>query len=151
MEAGQSRFNHIGLCVNNLELSREFYEIALGFRYWWELSAPDDGSSVLLQLDKPLDLRAVYLLRDGLVLELLNYNPDRVEPGRKRSMAEPGLTHISLTVSDLDAAIGLVEQYGGKALRQTQVGSSMMVRDPDGQLLELLPPDWRDALPPMPI
>jgi lactoylglutathione lyase len=92
----------------------------------------------------------VYLLRDGVVLELLRYRPDRAEPWRKRSMAEPGLTHISLTVEDLDAAVELVEQYGGKALRETQVGPTMMVRDPDGQLLELLPPAWRESLPPLP-
>jgi catechol 2,3-dioxygenase-like lactoylglutathione lyase family enzyme len=150
MGPGQSIFNHLGLCVTDLERSRAFYENALGFVYWWELRAPDEGSAELLQLEPPLDLHAVYLLRDGLVLELLHYRPDRTEPWRKRSMAEPGLTHISLTVEDLEATVELVERYGGKALQETQVGPTMMVRDPDGQLLELLPPQWRASLPPVP-
>jgi catechol 2,3-dioxygenase-like lactoylglutathione lyase family enzyme len=150
MESGQSTFNHVGLCVTDLERSTAFYQQALGFVYWWELKAPEEGSSVLLQLEPPLDLNAVYLVRDGFVLELLHYNPDRVEPWRKRSMAEPGLTHISLTVDDLEAAMRLVEQHGGKALHETNTGPAVMVRDPDGQLIELLTPDFRNSRPPLP-
>jgi catechol 2,3-dioxygenase-like lactoylglutathione lyase family enzyme len=150
MAPGKSIFNHVGLTVTDLQRSKAFYEQALGFVYWWELEAPDEGSSKLLQLEPPLDLKAVYLVRDGFVLELLHYNPDRVEPWRKRSMAEPGLTHISLTVDDLETAMGLVEQHGGKALRETDTGPGVMVRDPDGQLIELLTPDFANSRPPLP-
>ena len=41
---------------------------------------------------------------------------------------------------DIPATCALVEQYGGEVLRATQLdGASLFVRDPDGQLIELLP------------
>ena len=140
----------MGLCVTDLERSRAFYERALGFVYWWELRRVYEDRSVRLQLEGPLELRAVYLVKTSLVLKLLHYRPNRTEPWAERKMAEPGLSHIDLTVPDLDAAIELIEQYGGEALGDTAVGDGIMVRDPDGQLIGLLSPGWRQIRPPMP-
>ncbi len=42
-------FNHVGLCVRDRAASRRFYEGLLGFEFWWELDAPDEGTDVLLQ------------------------------------------------------------------------------------------------------
>jgi predicted enzyme related to lactoylglutathione lyase len=43
-------------------------------------------------------------------------------------------------VPDLDATCALVREHGGEVLEDTNVGGrAVMVRDPDGQLLELLP------------
>ena len=145
----ETTFNHIGLCVTDLERSKRFYVDALGFTYWWELEAPEE-SSRLVMLDTPLELKATYLVRDGLVLELLTFHPDRLLPVRPRTLAEPGLTHISMTVPDLDAAMERVVQFGGQALPETHSGTAVMVRDPDGQLIELLTPEFRDARPPWP-
>jgi predicted enzyme related to lactoylglutathione lyase len=40
----------------------------------------------------------------------------------------------------LAAACALVTEHGGEVLQQTEIpGMAIMVRDPDGQLLELLP------------
>lgn len=152
MSANEARFNHVGLCVTDLQRSREFYENALDFAFWWELTPeelPDEATTKLLQLDAPLGLNAVYLVRDGLVLELLSYVPDRYEPARRRSMAETGLTHISLAVDDVDAAISRIEEFGGTVIPETNIGA-VMVRDPDGQLIELVSSAWRDSRPPMP-
>jgi catechol 2,3-dioxygenase-like lactoylglutathione lyase family enzyme len=150
MGANKSEFNHVGLCVTDMARSRTFYEEALGFTYWWELYPPDEGSALLLQLEQPLDLHAVYLIRDGFVLELLGYRTERLHLWRQRSMAEPGLTHISLTVPDIEVATNRVEQYGGVVLRETNMGAAIMVRDPDGQLIELLAPGAMDGRPERP-
>jgi catechol 2,3-dioxygenase-like lactoylglutathione lyase family enzyme len=152
MPPDEARFNHVGICVTDLDRSRHFYENALDFKFWWELDTvgiPEAATSQLLQLDQPVGLQAVYLVRDGFVLELLAYNPDRYEPARGRSMAEPGLTHISLAVDDVNAAISRVEKHGGTAIPETNIGAAM-VRDPDGQLIELVGSAWRDARPPLP-
>ncbi|MBO0728658.1 MAG: VOC family protein [Acidimicrobiaceae bacterium] len=143
-------FNHVGLCVTDLERARAFYEQALGFRYWWELEAPDEPTSVLLQLPQPVGLKAVYLVRDGLVLELLCYGPAAARPGRERSMAEPGLTHLSLSVADMERALEQVVAHGGQVLKQTDIKAAIIIRDPDGQLIELTTSDWQAALPPLP-
>ena len=73
--AGQRTvFNHVGLCVADTARSRRFYEGLLDFAFWWELSPPDEGTGQLLQLNAPIGLHATYLVRDGLVLELLAYS-----------------------------------------------------------------------------
>lgn len=144
-------FNHVGLCVSSIARSRAFYEKALGFSYWWELkNLSDDATAPLLQLDRPVGLNATYLVRDGLVLELLEYVPERLEAWRPRSMAEPGLTHLSVSVKDLDETIQAIRHEGGSVIDATRAEGAVMVRDPDGQLIELLTLRWRESLPPMP-
>jgi predicted enzyme related to lactoylglutathione lyase len=55
-------------------------------------------------------------------------------------MPEPGLTHLSVNTDDLEAALARVAAHGGEVLTATHVGVAVMVRDPDGQLLELIQP-----------
>jgi hypothetical protein len=61
-------------------------------------------------------------------------------------MDEPGLTHISLSV-DIDAVLPRVTEYGGEVLDDTNIGHGVFIRDPDGQLVELLPLAYADGLP----
>jgi lactoylglutathione lyase len=143
-------FNHVGLCVSDTTRSRRFYEGLLGFEFWWELEPPDVGTDQLLQLSKPIGLRATYLVRDGLVLELLAYSHRSLRAGASRVMDQLGLTHLSLSVSDLANVLAAVETYGGSVVESTVSDQSAMVRDPDGQLLELLSDSWLKALPPRP-
>ena len=132
--------NHVGLCVTDLDRSRAFYEGALGFRHRSDLTVPDAPAATLLRVPPPVGLQAVYLERDGWVLELLHFDRPGNEPRRDRAFTEPGLTHISFAVDDLPSACALVVEHGGEVLQQTEIpGMAVMVRDPDGQLLELLP------------
>ena len=64
------RFNHIGHCVRDLAASTRFYCDLLGFTVERELQPPDDPSARLLGLAPPLAMTAVYLSRDGFVLEI---------------------------------------------------------------------------------
>ena len=136
-------FNHVGLCVSDRARSRAFYEGALDFQFWWELDPPDEGTSQLLQLTPPVGLHATYLVRDGFVLELLDYSAFELEPWRARVMAEPGLTHMSLSVDDIGGALRRVTALGGSVINETVGDNAAMVRDPDGQLIELLGAGWR--------
>ena len=150
MASHRTTFNHIGLCVTDRDRSRRFYEGLLGFQFWWELEPPDEGTDQLLQLEKPVGLQATYLVRDGLVLELLDYSKREVRSGPERTMDELGLTHLSLSVSDLAAVLTMVESFGGSVVDPTVSEQSAMIRDPDGQLIELLADSWLAVLPPRP-
>jgi lactoylglutathione lyase len=143
-------FNHVGLCVADAARSRRFYEELLGFRFWWELRPPDDLAGRVCSLDPPVGLHATYLVRDGMVLELLAFAGGAVDPGRRRVMNEPGLTHLSLAVPDVDAVLARVPELGGAVLGSTRVAGAVMITDPDGQLVELTTLAWRRALPPPP-
>lgn len=143
---GRFVFNHLGQCVTDLERSRRFYEEVLGFEFWRQIRPPDESSAKLLGFDGALGMTACYLRRDGLVLELLHFDaPERRKAAVARVMDEPGLTHISISC-DIDATCALVEQYGGTVLPETNIGAAVFVRDPDGQLLELLPLAYADML-----
>jgi lactoylglutathione lyase len=150
MTSQRTVFNHIGLCVADRERSRRFYEGLLGFQFWWELEPPDDGTDQLLQLNRPIGLHATYLVRDGLVLELLDYSGREVHAGPDRVMDQVGLTHVSLSVSDLAAVLAMVDGFGGSVIEETVTEQFAMIRDPDGQLIELLPESWLAVLPPRP-
>ena len=150
MTSDRTVFNHVGLCVADRERSRRFYEGLLGFQLWWELDVPDEGAAQLLRLSKPLGTHATYLVRDGFVLELIDYAKREVRTGPDRVMDQVGLTHISFSVSDLDAVLKKVESFGGAVVDETVSEQSAMIRDPDRQLLELLSDGWLSALPPRP-
>jgi catechol 2,3-dioxygenase-like lactoylglutathione lyase family enzyme len=150
MAGHRTVFNHVGLCVADRERSRRFYEGLLGFRFWWELETPDDRTTQLVQLPEPLGVHATYLVRDGFVLELIDYSKREVHAGPERVMDQLGLTHISFSVSDLGGVLESVEGFGGVVVDGTVSDHSAMIRDPDGQLLELLSDDWLAALPPRP-
>jgi catechol 2,3-dioxygenase-like lactoylglutathione lyase family enzyme len=143
-------FNHIGLCVADRERSRRFYEGLLGFQFWWDLELPDEGTAALLALEPPIGVRATYLVRDGFVLELLDYSERAAKTGQKRVMDEVGLTHISLSVSDLAEVLAQVEDFDGEVIADSTTEHFAMIRDPDGQLIELLPDSWLANLPPRP-
>lgn len=147
----QTVFNHVGICVTDLDRSKRFYQEVLQFRYWWELDAPDEGTSQLLEVRPPVGLHAVYLVRDGLVLELLHFGHAEVRPFRPRVMNEPGLTHLSLSVGNMAAVLEKVAPNGGDVLEQTNLQAAVIIRDPDGQLIELTSSAWRDHLPPRPV
>jgi len=150
MASHRTVFNHVGLCVADRDRSRRFYEGLLGFTFWWELELPDEGTEKLLQLERPIGVHATYLVRDGFVLELIDYSKRDVHAGSERVMDQVGLTHMSLSVSDLAAVLAKVDEYGGSVIDETVTEHYAMVRDPDGQLIELLPDSWLAGLPPRP-
>ena len=132
--------NHVGLCVTDLDRSRRFYEEALGFAHRDDLAVSDRAASRLLRVPRPVGLTAVYLTLGDFVLELLHFAREGNAPARDRAFTEPGLTHLSFSVADMAATCARVADLGGEVLADTDVrGHAILVRDPDGQLLELMP------------
>ena len=150
MPSHRTVFNHVGLCVADREKSLRFYTELLGFTFWRHLELPDAGTAQLLQLDGPIGVRATYLVSGDFVLELIDYSKRDVHAGPERVMDQVGLTHISLSVSDLAGVLAQVEEFGGAVVTETVTEHFAMIRDPDGQLLELLPDSWVASLPPRP-
>jgi lactoylglutathione lyase len=140
-------FNHVGQCVTDLDRSKRFYIELLQFELTREIQPSDELSAPLLGLESPLGMTASYLVRDGLVLELLHFAaPEQRRPFRARTMNEPGLTHLSLSVDDVDTLLARVAEFGGAVVEDTNIGYGVFVRDPDGQLLEILPMSYRQSL-----
>jgi len=138
--------NHVGQCVTDLDRSRRFYEELLGFRFQRDMRVPDDPAARLLRIEPPLGMSVVYLQRDGFVLELLHFERPGNPATQERAFNEPGLTHLSISVDDIDAVCAAVPELGGEVLADTNVGGmAVMIRDPDGQLIELVPMSYRQS------
>ena len=137
-------FNHVGHCVTDIDRSERFYVDVLGFSVDRSLTVPDDPSAQLLRIAKPVNLTARYLSRDGFVLELMTFDRPGNPPAAARVVNEPGLTHMSFCVDDVAATAARAVEYGGSVLEDTDLGVAVFIRDPDGQLIELLPMTYRD-------
>ena len=141
-------YNHTGHVVTDLERSKRFYIQVLGFADWYELKPDDAATSKLCGLAPPLGVTAHYLTLGSFVLELMHYAaPGAAAPYRERSMAEPGLTHLSISVPDIRAAATKAVEYGGAIIEESDLGLALMIRDPDGQLIELLTEDFSHSRP----
>ena len=146
-----STYNHTGQVVTDLERSKRFYQEVLGFKLWYELTPPDEATAKLSCLEPPLGVKCSYLCLDGFVVELMCYSaPGATAPFRPRTMAEPGLTHLSIAVDDIRATAEKAVEYGAEIIEDSDIGLALFIRDPDGQLLELLPTTYRANLPPKP-
>ncbi len=147
------RLTHIGIGVADMERGVAFYRDALGFTWEHELRMEGEPTDTLLRL-RGSKLHAVYLARDGVRIELLHFASPPAPPRRERVLTEPGLTHLSLRVSSMGEALALVRRHGGEVLDDTMLEFSEVetfacfVRDPDGQLIELIQAPGDPAAPP---
>jgi lactoylglutathione lyase len=132
------KFSHVGQSVRDLDATRAFYIEVLGFEEVMDLDVSGSQSAKLLRLPDPVGLHAVYLKRDDFVLELLAFNDPEPLARRDRPLAEPGLTHISFGVEDLDDACAAVLAHGGQVFEESRLDTAVFVADPDGQVVELL-------------
>ena len=147
------RLTHVGICVSDLERALRFYRDGLGFRFEHELHVEGEPSDTLLRL-RGVNLDAVYLVRDGVHIELLGFASPPAPGRRPRPMHEPGLTHLSFRVADLDATLTALRAAGERVLDETIIrmpsvgAAACFVEDPDGQLIELVQSPGDPAAPP---
>ena len=143
-QAPKISVSHIGICTRDFDHSIRFYTEALGFT----LSGQAGGGQpydTLLELPPSLKIRAAFVKRDGLTLELLAYDsPGVVGAAERRPMNQLGLTHLSLVVDDIDAVANRIVEYGGRVYPDTRINGSdsgdyVFCTDPNGMRIEL----WR--------
>jgi len=139
-----SALAHIGHAVSDIDRSIRFYTGLFGFRFDRELSFQPDQISELLQLDTPSSARVVYLMLGDFTLELMQFDPASSDSAPSRVFNQTGLTHLSLVVDDPDAVFYQVPEFGGSCM--SNIGVAHMIRDPDGQLIELLQPTYPESV-----
>jgi catechol 2,3-dioxygenase-like lactoylglutathione lyase family enzyme len=128
---------HSGIGVTDIARSARFYCELLGFEPCRTLDMTAEQVSDFLRLDPPGDMEAVYLMLGDFQLELLKFKPGGINRVRERRMNEAGLTHISIGVDSVPEVLVRVKDYGGE-LVTTLGDKAAMIRDPDGQLWEIL-------------
>lgn len=140
---GIRRLTHMGICVSDIERSARFYCDVLGCREVGRLDLKGQPTAKLNGMSD-VDVRTVYLERDGWRLELIQFvDPRATGTGEARPMNELGMTHLAFRVDDLDEVCARVEAGGGGLLADTRLDLPgptrvIMAYDPDGIRLELL-------------
>ncbi len=129
---------HIGLVVTDIALSERFYTEAFGFVRDRELRIPSKYFDNLLQVTPQCDLHAVYLLLGGFTLELMTFSAPSADTASARIFNQTGLTHLSIAIDDMDKTLERCQALGATIFSRD--GHAAIIRDPDGQLIELLDP-----------
>ena len=119
--------NHVGIRIADKEKSKSFYGI-LGFELLTDVGFAD-GHPIIMKHPS------------GVVLNLLG--PANASAGTNILMdvedKHPGITHIALTVSSIDAAKEFTEEHGIGITGSFSFGnmSAIFIRDPDRNVIEL--------------
>ncbi len=123
---------HIGIMVNDMHRSVEFYTNVLGFLI-----------SRKIEMD---EFSAVFVEKDGSKIELMEYRGKNV-PKRSKGIelkigSIPLNDHISFSVEDIEDTVIELKKKGIKLeLEPMQLESGMKLasfKDPDGVLIELV-------------
>ena len=131
--------SHIGICVSNLEKSLAFYREGLGFEEGPEF----DIDYPISEMSGEVRLASKFLRCGDLRIELLAFATPSAfgTPSARRNQL--GLTHLSFSVDDIDAAAEHLVRHGGTIIegtRSTPEGRIHIIflADPDGTRIELM-------------
>ena len=143
----------IGVVVGNLEKSVEFYTRAIGFKEVQGFSVPGDFAKKSGLTDgKPLDIR-VLVLGEGAgatKLKLMQVAGSKSKKSDNTHIdSQLGFSYLTIVVKSTDAALTRLEKAGvkpvadGPAVLPKNLNPELsltIVRDPDGNLVELVGP-----------
>ena len=129
--------------VNDLEKTRDFWINILGFKLHIEAKEESPYIDELLAIKKP-SLTTVKLIDSkGFIIELLKFENYQVENSWSGDLKTTGLTHIALTVDNLDELVEILRKLDYQTLSEIKTSPNkkvkvVFVRGPEGIILELV-------------
>jgi lactoylglutathione lyase len=138
----------LGIVVSDVEKAAQFYKNALGFTevQGFDVSAQMAGDSGLTDY-KPFHVRVFVLGKEPTATKIkLMQFPD--VPGKKVDnqfiSSSLGFSYMTIFVSDTTAAVERAKKAGVQPVKKPyQIGGNMyltLVKDPDGNIIELVGP-----------
>ena len=138
-----TNFRHTGIVVSNLKASMHFYINLLGFNI---VKHMDESGEYI---DKMSTLKGVKVttvkmaVPDGNLIELLYYHHPYTMPKKNRQFCDIGISHIALTVDNLDKEYNALKKKGVVFNASPQYSPDgyakvTFCKDPDGNLVELV-------------
>lgn len=136
-------FRHLAHVVHDMARTRKFYEEVFGFKFLYEHPKTKDPKwladvAKVLRLPTSVQVNITYMALEGLVLELLEYPVHGTAEYQDWVTNKPGLGFISIGVTDIQDTAGKVREAGGQVLDDTFGGKGVMVKDVDGQAIEVV-------------
>jgi catechol 2,3-dioxygenase-like lactoylglutathione lyase family enzyme len=129
--------------VYDLEKTRDFWINTLGFKLHIEAKEESPYIDELLAIKDP-SLTTVKLIdSNGFIIELLKFENYQVENSWSGDLRTTGLTHIALTVDNLDGIVNNLKKQNYAPLSDIKISPNkkvkvVFVRGPEGSILELV-------------
>ena len=129
--------------VNDLDKTRDFWINTLGFKLHIEAKEESPYIDELLAIKEP-NLTTVKLIDSkGFIIELLEFENYQVAHSWSGDLKTSGLTHIALTVDNLEILKTKLAQNGYEFVSNTLKSPNgfvnvVFVRGPEGLMLELV-------------
>ncbi len=133
----------MGIVVNDLDKTRDFWVNTLGFKLHIEAKEESPYIDELLAIKDP-GLTTVKLIDSkGFIIELLKFENYQVENTWSGDLKTTGLTHIALTVDKLDELVEILEKLDYQTISKIKTSPNkkvkvVFVRGPEGIMLELV-------------
>jgi catechol 2,3-dioxygenase-like lactoylglutathione lyase family enzyme len=129
--------------VNDLEKTRDFWINSLGFKLHLESKEESPYIDDLLAIKEP-NLTTVKLTDSkGFIIELLKFESYQVDQSWSGNLKTTGLTHIALTVNNLDELVGNLKSQNYQTLSEIKTSPNkkvkvVFVKGPEAIMLELV-------------
>ena len=136
---------HVGIVVKDLTKTSDFWVNLIGFKLHIDAKEISPYIDELLGIANP-ELRTVKLIdQNGFIIELLEFANYPAKENWEGNLATTGLTHIALTVSNLESLTTKLKENNYKfisEIRKSPNGAVKVVflRGPEGLMLELVEP-----------
>ena len=134
---------HVGIVVNDLGKNKDFWINSLGFQLHVEALEQSPYIDELLAIKDP-NLTTVKLIDlKGFVIELLKFDNYQVEKSWSGDLKTTGLTHIALTVDNVEELVGNLKKLNYQLLSEIKMSPNgkvkvVFVKGPEGLMLELV-------------
>jgi catechol 2,3-dioxygenase-like lactoylglutathione lyase family enzyme len=136
---------HVGIVVKDIAKTTDFWTNLIGFKLHIDAKEISPYIDELLGIANP-KLRTVKLIdENGFIIELLEFAKYPAKDNWEGNLATTGLTHIALTVSDLESLTTKLKENNYKFISEIKKSPNgsvkvVFVRGPEGLMLELVEP-----------
>ena len=129
--------------VNNLEKTRDFWINTLGFKLHIEAKEESPYIDELLAIKEPMLTTVKLIDSKGFIIELLKFENYQVENSWAGDLKTTGLTHIALTVDNLDELVNALKNQDYHPFSDIKISPNKKVRvvfvkGPEAIMLELV-------------
>jgi len=133
----------VGIVVNDLNKTKDFWMNTLGFKLHVEAIEESPYIEELLAIKDPALTTVKLIDSKGFIVELLKFENYPVENSWCGDLKTNGLTHIALTVDDLDELVNKLKKQNYSPLSEIKISPSkkvkvIFVKGPEAMMLELV-------------
>ena len=134
---------HIGIVVNDLEKTKDFWINTIGFKLHIEAMEESPFIDELLAINDPALTTVKLIDSKGFIIELLKFENYEVGNSWSGDLKTTGLTHIALTVDNLDELVDRLKRENYQTLSEIKISPNnkvkvLFVRGPEAIMLELV-------------